>query len=190
MEVQIVHSYVVAYVRRVDERQRVPSGHLLNATCPEFALCSFRIAKNFLKFVEAHEAVLSSGSAEQREQSNIAQEMARQKRKRYEVPERILTSRVDPSTTATQYLVKWTDLGYDECTWENVDDLVDFQNLIDSYLERSRSQSHKVSRNASSKSRFEKLETQPEWMSSAGTVDLLLELVMDVYVTLCIRDSS
>ncbi|XXQ37871.1 Chromodomain-helicase-DNA-binding protein 1 [Plasmodiophora brassicae] len=130
----------------------------------------FRIAKNFLKFVEAHEAVLSSGSAEQREQSNIAQEMARQKRKRYEVPERILTSRVDPSTTATQYLVKWTDLGYDECTWENVDDLVDFQNLIDSYLERSRSQSHKVSRNASSKSRFEKLETQPEWMSSAGTL--------------------
>ncbi|OHT17419.1 F/Y-rich N-terminus family protein [Tritrichomonas foetus] len=55
-------------------------------------------------------------------------------KKSYLIPEKIITSQVFEGGV-TKYLTKWTDLDYDEATWEKEDRFHEYQNILNSYIE-------------------------------------------------------
>jgi chromodomain-helicase-DNA-binding protein 1 len=82
--------------------------------------------------------------------------------------------------TITEYLIKWKGLAYEDCTYETINDLTNYQHLIDNYLDREQLSS--ISRNKVStalqknkRKKFEIFEKQPNWITGGELRDYQLE---------------
>mmetsp|Transcript_2445 Transcript_2445/g.9202 ORF Transcript_2445/g.9202 Transcript_2445/m.9202 type:complete len:1438 (-) Transcript_2445:1350-5663(-) len=95
------------------------------------------------------------------------------------------------STGKTQYLVKWKYLPYSESTWENPEDIqTAAQEKIDAFRERKRSlpyQYYPSSDVERSPQSFERMETQPSFISGGELRDYQLEGVNWMHFSWCKR---
>ncbi|ORY08127.1 hypothetical protein K493DRAFT_250596 [Basidiobolus meristosporus CBS 931.73] len=111
-------------------------------------------------------------SREELEQHDINMEIERDMLKDYKTIERIIASREsEPSEErpypVTEYFCKWKRLPYQASTWESADLISgDFQNEIDAFLDRDRSQTLPFKSTSYSRERptFKKIAVQPDYL--------------------------
>ena len=63
-----------------------------------------------------------------------------------------------------EYMVKWKNLYYEDCTWEKASDIKEFQSEIDEFI--AREQQQYSTRNMTYRKQrpaFQKLNEQPKW---------------------------
>lgn len=110
------------------------------------------------------------------EAMDIERERRREALDEYKSVDRIVASR--EGKTGTEYFVKWKQLYYDSCTWEQEEDISEAaQASIDSYLDRQNSaispgNSHQYT--ANNRPTFKKLETQPSYIKGGELRDFQL----------------
>eukprot|EP01114_Cavostelium_apophysatum_P010624 TRINITY_DN2458_c0_g1_i1.p1 TRINITY_DN2458_c0_g1~~TRINITY_DN2458_c0_g1_i1.p1 ORF type:complete len:1441 (+),score=525.32 TRINITY_DN2458_c0_g1_i1:182-4504(+) len=140
----------------------------------------YKKLQNYIKLIEETKNWSSSVTAEERESANIAMEMRREMLADFVHVDRIIAVRdsadEDGDIVTQQYLVKWKNLPYEECTWENPDDIKDYQSEIDAYLARSQN-SLIYNPNIAPKNRpkFTKMTTQPRGWITGDLRDYQLE---------------
>jgi chromodomain-helicase-DNA-binding protein 1 len=121
---------------------------------------------------------------EEIEQKDIELEMRRSDLEAFCQVERVIATRnAGPSTNnptgGTEYLCKWKQLNYRECTWEPADELHDFQDIVDAFWERDANtlvphKSRSYGKSASSRPEFKNVKTQPEYLSHGTLRDYQL----------------
>ncbi|KAI8812919.1 SNF2 family N-terminal domain-containing protein, partial [Cladochytrium replicatum] len=117
-----------------------------------------------------------STTKEELEHMDIQRELYRAEIKDYLIVERVIGQR-EGENGETEYLVKWQRLDYCECTWEPEGDISrDFQEQIDSFLERNQSACVPSKSNSYYKSRpeFKKFTVQPSYMCGGELRDYQL----------------
>jgi len=140
--------------------------HIHNTWCTKDYLKTFKGFKkvlNYEKLVEEDEHLRSIATAEDLEYLNIQAEERRTLHRKWLQVDRVVASREDEG--GTQYFVLWKGLMYEECTWENANDISEFQNLIDEFLAREQQQFNTVNtKYKKERPRFTKIKQQPEWL--------------------------
>jgi chromodomain-helicase-DNA-binding protein 1 len=95
----------------------------------------------------------------------------------YRIIERVLATReVEPGYMGnkcggTEYLCKWTRLGYGDCTWEAADDMLpEDQTEIDAFLERNQVQTlpHRSATFLRSRDAYKPFQKQPPYLDVGG----------------------
>lgn len=127
-----------------------------------------RLENYYKKIVEVDLDIKFGGdeiSPEAREQWLLDRERELEALDDYTKVERVVAIR--EGAEGDEYLIKWKGLQYDECTWEEHDLItVHAQDKIDEYLERSSRTwlSDRKETNPDTRSRFTKLEKQPDYI--------------------------
>ncbi len=115
------------------------------------------------------------------EAMDLDAERRREKFEEYKSVERIVTSKRLPATitskTTLQYLIKWKRLYYDECTWEDANEIAQiapeqieqFQKRINSKIAPTLSSNY-----VSHRPKFEKLSVQPSYVKGGELRDFQL----------------
>ncbi|KZV69953.1 hypothetical protein PENSPDRAFT_580122 [Peniophora sp. CONT] len=80
---------------------------------------------NYMKAYKAYESRLNSHglTQEEREQLLLDKEREKEEYEQYQIAERVVAEQVNKTTKQTEYLVKWTGLNYEHCTWETLEEL-------------------------------------------------------------------
>eukprot|EP00177_Eucheuma_denticulatum_P008128 GFKZ01014809.1.p1 GENE.GFKZ01014809.1~~GFKZ01014809.1.p1 ORF type:complete len:1687 (+),score=291.31 GFKZ01014809.1:317-5377(+) len=136
--------------------------------------------QNYIKRIQEKQAYFRSDKAspEDEEAERISLEEERAASKRCEVVERVVAQREsEEGNSQTEYLVKWLDLAYCECTWETHSELTSEADLkaIDDYKDREQ----QVLANAGKKRynpfntkddrpRFKRMLEQPGYLHGEG----------------------
>ncbi|KAL1843021.1 hypothetical protein VTJ49DRAFT_3335 [Mycothermus thermophilus] len=131
----------------------------------------FRRLENYYKKMVEYELDIKFGgdeiTPEQREQWLLDREREEEALEDYTKVERVVAVR--EGENGLEYFVKWKGLQYDDCTWEDADQISSLaQDKIDQFLDRStRSwQSDKKQMNIETRSRMTKLEKQPSYIKN------------------------
>ncbi|KAJ3012364.1 UNVERIFIED_CONTAM: hypothetical protein HDU68_001243 [Siphonaria sp. JEL0065] len=103
-------------------------------------------------------------------------EMHRQNLIEYTKVERVVASRPSATSSGDEYLCKWKELYYKDATWEPSDEISEFQDLIDAFLEREASAfvPHKSRSYYKSRPDFKKFTKQPEYLRGGDLRDYQL----------------
>lgn len=120
-------------------------------------------------------------TAEHIEAMNIESERRKSILIEYQTVDRIVSSRIVKSCEFdehphTEYFCKWKQLYYDSCTWECASFVSNAQEHIDKYLNRSVSHilPHESVSYGSSRPKFKKLDTQPDYIKNGELRDFQL----------------
>lgn len=115
---------------------------------------------------------------EELEQMHVQREIDLDRFKEYTLVERVVASRDSQVFDGTEYLIKWKNLSYSECTWEASDVISSqYQNEIDRLLERDQGKKapHKSAKySGENRPVFKKFTTQPAYMSGGTLRDYQL----------------
>lgn len=109
-------------------------------------------------------------SSEERETINLDKEREKEEWETYKIVERIISSRT--SDSSPEYFCKWTNLNYDQCTWETHDEIRhSAKDQIDAY--RRREQQAKYPYKSALYARharpsFVKIERDPDYIVATG----------------------
>ncbi|KAJ3029106.1 UNVERIFIED_CONTAM: hypothetical protein HDU68_000145 [Siphonaria sp. JEL0065] len=103
-------------------------------------------------------------------------EMHRQNLVEYTKVERVVASRPSVTSNGDEYLCKWKELYYKDATWEPADEISDFQDFIDGFLEREACAfvPHKSRSYSKSHPDFKKFTKQPEYLRGGDLRDYQL----------------
>lgn len=142
----------------------------------------FKKLQNYIKKVQQDTDWREFASPEEIEQADVNREMQRDAISDWVNVERIVAvrqaaPREDYPTGGPEYLVKWKGLPYSETTWEMPDDIKDFQDLIDAFIERSQQQNMAVGSNRPKERHphtFRELEAQPSFLTGGQLRDYQL----------------
>ena len=146
--------------------------HLHNSWERWADLKGFKGAKrveNFIKAVVAdHEVRISEYTTpEDIEIMNIERTQQLDAVEEFKKPERIILSERHDTL---KYLVKWHRLGYDQCTWEDADEILEIApELVEKYQHRQNSRispQHSVNYGTGHRPKFTKLSAQPEYVGN------------------------
>ncbi|KAJ3121156.1 hypothetical protein HK100_012506 [Physocladia obscura] len=111
---------------------------------------------------------------EEIEQKDVVREMMRSDLEEYTKVERVITSRPSRTSHGDEYFCKWRRLNYKDATWETEEEISEFQELIDAFLERESSVRlpHKgKSYTKNNRPPFKAFTKQPEYLKGGDLRD-------------------
>lgn len=156
--------------------------HLHNTWQSYSSLSGFKGAKrldNYIKqYIVAYNAIRrdKSTTREDIEAMDIERERRREALEEYKSVDRIVASR--EGENGTEYFIKWKQLYYDSCTWEQESAISDSaQSCIDAFLDRSNSAispGNSQHYTANNRPTFRKLEAQPNYIKGGQLRDFQL----------------
>jgi len=170
-------STVEFYIKWTGKSYRRNTWHTLDDLKP---LKGFKKVTNYVKIcVEQQEHLnADSTSAEEREESLCLLDEHRKHYANFEIVERIVAERaMADDASRSEYLVKWKNLDYDECTWEPATELSSGDDLkaVDAFSEREQaaeSDSSKKRLNCfnvkDERPRFQRMREQPSYLQGEG----------------------
>ncbi|KAJ3083297.1 hypothetical protein HDU99_000067, partial [Rhizoclosmatium hyalinum] len=139
----------------------------------------FRKLERFTRRMEedAYERASPYITPEEIDQKNFQMEMLRQTLIEHTKVDRVVASRPSLSSHGDEYLVKWKELNYKDCTWEPAEEIADFQDAIDAFLERDASAMvpHKSNPYTKNRPEFKKFMKQPEYLRGGELRDYQLK---------------
>ncbi|KAJ3105782.1 hypothetical protein HK100_003822, partial [Physocladia obscura] len=111
---------------------------------------------------------------EEIEQKDVVREMMRSDLEEYTKVERVIASRPSQTSHGDEYFCKWRRLNYKDATWETEEEISEFQELIDEFLERESSLKlpHKgKSYTKNNRPPFKAFTKQPEYLKGGDLRD-------------------
>ncbi|KAI9261993.1 SNF2 family N-terminal domain-containing protein [Sporodiniella umbellata] len=165
--------------------------HLHDTWEPHSYLSSFkgfRRVENYVNRMKDEQAFRDTHyiSKEEIEQQDIKISRLREEIKEWSTVERITAAKGQP---VDQYFVKWKRLHYNECTWEESNDIVgDYQWAIDDFWEREQNVKIPHRSNTYPKNQrptFQAFKTQPEYIGGGELRDYQLHGVNWMYWLWC-----
>jgi len=166
-------------IKWMNKSQRANTWHKLHELV---SVKGYIKVKNFLKKIEDLQEYLAGGEAmpEEREELLSNREQHRALLKEFLKIDRVIAERSSPTRHGqVEYLVKWCELPYSECTWEPMNTLTSEEDMraIDLFLLREQTGGGRASSgdkrlnpfmNYEKRKPYRKMHQQPKWLHGEG----------------------